>query len=211
MRFMMYFAVLLLVCLAATSAFSSTVSASKKSRWHLPNHDVQFKSLSLKLPDTCVGSGFSTQCSSSMLLNVVAENDNQATSKPTNGVVSFFKKLVELYNDTINKYPMRTKVISSAVVGGLGDILIQTLTRRKAGLPLGLDLRRFLVFTTVAGVYIAPVINAWFTWLTKLPMGNSSNFTKAMIMMLVDQTAGAVLINAGFFFAFEMVPSPSNS
>lgn len=208
---------LLLLCMGLLCAYRSPASAvPANKRWRAVRNKVPIdRSKTPKLFDLRggnnglgFGGGKPPSCSA-----LTASHDNepansgnsQAAAGPFGFILSLLKRLVELYNDTINKYPMRTKVISSAVVGGLGDLLIQTLTRKKAGLPWGLDVRRFAVFTTVAGLYIAPVINAWFTWLTKLPTGSSSKFVQAAVMMLVDQTAGAVLINAGFFFAFELV------
>jgi len=75
---------------------------------------------------------------------------------------------LEAYNDKLEKYPYRTKIISSGVVGGLGDILIQLVNN--GGLIHALDMRRLIVFTSVAAFYIAPVINIWFNWLNTMPI-----------------------------------------
>ena len=95
-------------------------------------------------------------------------------------------------------------MISSAIVGGLGDILIQKIQMRNTNKSF--DYRRLLVFSLVAGLYIAPVIHVWFDWLDKLPFLQSmTGFNKAAIMMLIDQTIGATVINMFFFVAFETV------
>ena len=68
------------------------------------------------------------------------------------------------------------------------------------------DYRRLLVFFTVTALYIAPVINVWFNWLNNgMPLPASlSNVAKAGIMMIADQTIGAVGVTIGFFYAFEL-------
>ena len=66
--------------------------------------------------------------------------------------------------------------------------------------------RRLLVFATVAAFYIAPAIGMWFSYLNSISLFDGfSNFNKALGMMFIDQTIGAVLINMGFFVAFEFV------
>lgn len=68
----------------------------------------------------------------------------------------------------------------------------------------GFNPRRLAVFTTVAALYIAPAINTWFTYLNNIAaLGGMSKLNKALVMMLIDQTAGAVIINGGFFYAFS--------
>jgi hypothetical protein len=93
-----------------------------------------------------------------------------------------------------------------AIVGGLGDILIQALEWKRSGGKSKFELRRLLVFSTVTALYIAPVIHVWFGWLNSLPYPTSWNEnTKALGMMFLDQTIGATVITMGFFFAFEIV------
>ena len=95
-------------------------------------------------------------------------------------------------------------MLSSAVVGGLGDILIQKVQGRTSRVQF--DYRRLFVFSLVAGLYIAPVIHIWFDWLDKLYLlVGLSNIQKSLVMMLLDQTFGAVIINMFFFIAFELV------
>lgn len=101
-------------------------------------------------------------------------------------------------------------MVSSAIVGGLGDILIQNVQNAKSKKPF--DYRRLFVFSLVAGLYIAPVIHLWFDFLDKLPVFvGSGNVQKSAVMMLLDQTFGAVVINAFFFVAFEFVSICNNN
>lgn len=136
---------------------------------------------------------------------------NPAADPPHNGkaalgLLGFLKALVQKYNLALSNNPYTTKIISSAIVSGLGDILIQYLTAYQAKTALKLDFRRLSVFMTVGGLYIAPVIHLWFNYLEFLPLpANLGKWTKSLIMIAADQTFGAVVITAGFFYAFELV------
>lgn len=140
---------------------------------------------------------------------------------------SVLKRLLTSYNTNLEKHPHITKIISSGIVGGLGDILIQLI--KNGGSWQTLDLRRLAVFVSVAAFYIAPVINIWFNWLNSIPyperfdtgnfnvaflyknnfiFSSSTSFNnakKALVMIVLDQTIGATVITAGFFYAFELV------
>eukprot|EP01031_Cornospumella_fuschlensis_P036989 gene36989-44875_t len=98
-------------------------------------------------------------------------------------------------------------MVSSAVVAGLGDILIQLVNHRVRGAGgLVFDIRRLLVFMIVAGIYMAPATHWWFNFLDRMPvLREKSRWLKSLIMIAVDQTAGALIITSGFFFAFELV------
>eukprot|EP01035_Chromulina_nebulosa_P026055 gene26055-34055_t len=116
---------------------------------------------------------------------------------------SVLKKLLSSYNTNLEKYPYVTKIISSGIVGCLGDILIQLV--KNGGSWQALDMRRLIVFVSVAAFYIAPVINIWFNWLNAIPYPKSfNNAKKALVMIVLDQTIGATVITAGFFYAFEL-------
>lgn len=95
-------------------------------------------------------------------------------------------------------------MITSAIIGALGDYIIQSYESRIT--KKALDFRRIIVFGTVCGLYVAPVIHNWFNFLNSMPfLVNMSNLPKALAMMLVDQSIGATAISFGFFFAFEAV------
>ena len=120
------------------------------------------------------------------------------------GGLLFLTSLLNGYTGLLNSHPYITKIVSSTIVGGLGDVLIQSYNARNTKKPI--DLRRLLVFSMVTGIYIAPVIHLWFNFLAGMPfLANMSNMKQAMWMMFVDQTLGATIITMGFFLAFEMV------
>eukprot|EP00598_Pedospumella_elongata_P010764 CAMPEP_0184990462 /NCGR_PEP_ID=MMETSP1098-20130426/32563_1 /TAXON_ID=89044 /ORGANISM="Spumella elongata, Strain CCAP 955/1" /LENGTH=236 /DNA_ID=CAMNT_0027515661 /DNA_START=122 /DNA_END=832 /DNA_ORIENTATION=+ len=118
------------------------------------------------------------------------------------------------YNALLDKYPLATKMTTSAVLGGLSDVLVQTMSHKAIDQSFKLDFQRVLVFTTVCGLYFAPVVDAWFTFLAKIPFpAQLSDNGKVLAMLVVDQTVGAALVTGGFFYAFELAerliaPSP---
>lgn len=144
------------------------------------------------------------------------------------------KNMMASYNRNLVKYPYITKILTSGFVGGMGDMLIQSIDIFKRHdlkfnfnfldilgfITSQIDRRRLLVFTTVSSLYIAPIINFWFNFLNKITAPddgfdsqislqiNESKFNKvkrAMKMMILDQTIGALVVSIGFFYAFELV------
>ena len=124
---------------------------------------------------------------------------------PKQGMMLWLTKLLEQYGGLLEKHPYLTKAISSGIVGGSGDVLVQKYQQRSDA-SKKFDWRRLFVFSTVAALYIAPVIHVWFGYLNTLPYPSGmSNLAKAGIMILLDQTFGAVFVTVGFFYFFEMV------
>lgn len=130
------------------------------------------------------------------------ENDEKNTKQA--GVALMFTSLLNSYTSLLERSPYPTKMVTSAIIGALGDYLVQKYEGRKTNKAI--DLRRLLVFATVCGLYIAPVIHVWFEYLNKMSfLTNMGKYSKAFAMMFVDQTVGATVITLGFFFAFEAV------
>ncbi|RYG65866.1 hypothetical protein EON64_11030 [archaeon] len=128
--------------------------------------------------------------------------------RPTvSGAPEGLRSLVRSYNSALSKHAHPTKMITSAVVAGLGDLLIQLLNHKLHGArKVAVDLRRLFVFMAVAGFYMAPATHWWFNFLDRMPvLRGKSRWAQSLIMIAVDQTAGALLITSGFFFAFELV------
>lgn len=112
--------------------------------------------------------------------------------------------VVGWYNFQLEKRPLTTKVVSAGLIGAFSDILTQLLVQRNA--KAAIDVRRLAVFTSVCAFYFAPVVDAWFTFLAKVPFPKElSENGKALAMVGVDQTVGAALVTSGFFFALELV------
>ena len=98
----------------------------------------------------------------------------------------------------------------AGVIGTVGDILIQRLENRNK-IDFHLDVRRSLVFFCVSAFYIAPAIHNWFEFLNNFASSvippNLGKVSKAALMMLLDQTLGALMVTCGFFYAFELFNS----
>lgn len=128
---------------------------------------------------------------------------NEKSNKDA-GAVLFFSSLLKSYTSLLDKSPYPTKMVTSAFIGALGDYLVQSFEARKT--KKAIDLRRVVVFATVCGLYIAPVIHIWFEYLNVMPfLTNMGKYSKAFAMMFVDQSVGATVITLGFFYAFEAV------
>jgi hypothetical protein len=115
------------------------------------------------------------------------------------GTFVFLSKLLDFYSKLLDIAPIPTKMISSLIVGGLGDVLLQKIN----GDPL--DFRRLMVFSTVTMFYIAPMCHFWYNTLEMIPTpANLGPVLQNALKLLVDQSIGAVMVNMGFFFSFEL-------
>lgn len=124
---------------------------------------------------------------------------------PKGQTPSLIGMFINAYNNQLTKNPNRTKIITSGIVGGLGDVLIQLLNIKMKEDVNSFDYRRLAVFSTVSALYIAPAIGAWFNWLNSLPYpANFNHLAKTLAMLLLDQTLGAVIVNIGYVYAFEI-------
>lgn len=144
-----------------------------------------------------------------LLKNAVFKVQSGGAASPA--AVVMITSLLERYSNLLQTSPYPTKIITSGILGGIGDTLIQSLERKTSKKPF--DVRRLFVFMLVTAFYIAPVIHNWFDFLNKMPIPSGlSDPVKAAVMMLVDQTFGAVFVTIGFFYAFEfaqsIVPKP---
>ena len=114
---------------------------------------------------------------------------------------------VDWYTCQLGAHPVVTKIVTSALLGICGDSICQHLERRatSAGKTWGgWNYRRTLIFTAVAGLYLAPATHFWFAFLDGLPLP-AERLERSLIMVAIDQTVGAVTITAGLFFALEFV------
>lgn len=108
----------------------------------------------------------------------------QASHHPRTG---YFKALVAGYNTQLEKNPYLTKMITSSLVGGLGDVLVQMLGDVDSVKEL--NYRRTAVMMLVGGFYVAPLMHNWFNFLSKLPLPQRLSpfgmFFKSIVTMLM--------------------------
>jgi hypothetical protein len=210
---------LTLCVVAMVHAFSKNGNGQERPKMHSPMRPLQARH---RRHDPVRSSSSSTAAAASTptgqlaeLVSLVDARDGglrvkggvgkqQGANVKAAGSLRFLTGLLDSYTNLLIAHPYPTKMISSAIVGGLGDVLIQSYEARKTKKPI--DLRRLLVFSSVCSLYMAPVINVWFNFLASLPfLASMSNLKKALWQIFIDQTVGATLITVGFFFAFEMV------
>ncbi|CAK4070508.1 unnamed protein product [Aphanomyces euteiches] len=106
-------------------------------------------------------------------------------AKPSSSLWQTYLKLLETH-------PLTTKAITSAGIAGTGDFICQTAFESKP-----FDVRRFVTFTTLGGVFIAPTLHVWYGFLNRVVVGTT---TKAVATRLVlDQFVFSPTFLATFF------------
>ena len=60
------------------------------------------------------------------------------------------------------------------------------------------------MFTISATFYFAPVIGTWFAFLNRIPIPGGEG-AKALGMILIDQTVGALSVIGTYFFFYEII------
>lgn len=136
---------------------------------------------------------------------------NNITSKITeqkyaSGLILFLASLLDQYSALLSSAPYKTKMMSSGFIGAVGDLLVQKL-EVSDNREFTLDIRRAAVFSFVSALYIAPAIHNWFEFLNKVGLAiippQFGRVAKAALMIIFDQTIGAIVVTFGFFYAFE--------
>jgi len=100
----------------------------------------------------------------------------------------FFAYLWESYQRSTEQRPLVTKMASSFVVLGMGDLLAQSIETAR-GTAHGWDKYRTLVYAVVGGTVSAPYLHFFYEWLEhKLPLSNARSKWRALLgQLLLDQ------------------------
>lgn len=138
------------------------------------------------------------------------------------------RKAGNKYMRALEEKPLQTKMITSGVICGLGDVLAQALAVGGFGaLKNVFELKRCLIYGSIGGLYLAPLIHYWFEVLEKLtsrrdvrgvskgkPVIDESRtntmgerLKKAGKMVLLDQAVASPFLNGGFLFVFAVASS----
>ncbi|OQR88358.1 hypothetical protein THRCLA_10378 [Thraustotheca clavata] len=88
--------------------------------------------------------------------------------------------------------PLPTKIISSAGIAAFGDFTCQTVFEDHP-----FDTKRFMIFTTLGGVYIAPTLHVWYGFLNRAVTGVGK--LAVVKRMMLDQFVFAPTFMASFF------------
>ncbi|CAM9775740.1 unnamed protein product [Ectocarpus sp. 4 AP-2014] len=129
--------------------------------------------------------------------------------------------LLASYLRALDTKPIITKVITSGVICGIGDIMAQALAFKTAAtesFSLGsflaaLEFKRLAIYGVLGALWIAPVVHYWFDGLDAVfkdkkavpgapPPSLIKRTFKIFNMVALDQIIGAPLVNAGFMFLF---------
>lgn len=122
------------------------------------------------------------------------------------------KGLLNAYLRLLDKRPLPTKIITSGVICAIGDVMAQALAFVSSGVSsvtLGgfmkaFEFKRFIIYGMLGAAWIAPIVHYWFNALedlfkgVKVPDNSfSGKMGKALKMVVIDQTIGAPIVNAG--------------
>ncbi|OAY83029.1 Protein Mpv17 [Ananas comosus] len=86
------------------------------------------------------------------------------------------------YLMALDKYPVTTKAITSAILTLVGDLICQLLIDQVSKL----DLKRTFVFTLLGLVLVGPTLHIWYLYLSKLVICESEA-SGAFVRLLLDQ------------------------
>ncbi|CAM9660380.1 unnamed protein product, partial [Chrysoparadoxa australica] len=95
--------------------------------------------------------------------------------------------------------PIATKCVTSGLISCIGDVLSQMLAASGAT-PFRLDIKRTTMYSMMGTFYFPFILHFWFSKL-------QSKLAKVALQISLDQTAGAALVNAGFFAVYTVVQS----
>jgi len=107
----------------------------------------------------------------------------------------------EWYLHQCTDRPIRTKSVTAAIIGALGDVLSQRL------LGKSLSLQEVAAFFLVGLLYVGPFVHVWYEVLNRLGRyGMSCGLGprgKVLMQLVVDQTLGVLIFFPSYFFAYE--------
>jgi hypothetical protein len=116
---------------------------------------------------------------------------------------------LDWYRSSLQRYPIRTKCLSSAIIGCIGSVLSQVSLAIVTRAPVGIKPRQVATFGLVGLVYIGPFYHFWFDQLSRvgswLQDRHGSSHQKQVLMQLaLDQTVGVILFFPIYFLVFEV-------
>ncbi|CAD6258492.1 unnamed protein product [Miscanthus lutarioriparius] len=103
------------------------------------------------------------------------------TAGPTGGGAKDWRVFLAWYLVALDKNPIATKAVTSAVLTLAGDLICQLVIDRVPEL----DLRRTFVFTFLGLALVAPTLHVWYLYLSKLV--TISGASGAIARLILDQ------------------------
>eukprot|EP00877_Chromochloris_zofingiensis_P009753 jgi/Chrzof1/5030/Cz15g09050.t1 len=86
-----------------------------------------------------------------------------------------------MYTRMLSEFPILTKAITAALISAFGNLMCQLFVEKKQSV----DWQRLAIFTTLAFVYIAPMLHFWFGALSCMIPAQGN--TGAFMRMAADQ------------------------
>ncbi|CAJ0572706.1 unnamed protein product, partial [Mesorhabditis spiculigera] len=105
------------------------------------------------------------------------------------------------YMQVMNRRPLLTQCVSSALIAGGGDLLCQKLVEKRSWEQY--DAIRTGRFFVLAGVFIAPALNRWFRVLEMVRGGNPKLIP--LKRMLIDQSTFSPIFNGLVLFNLRLL------
>ncbi|KAL6046324.1 Mpv17 / PMP22 [Balamuthia mandrillaris] len=118
--------------------------------------------------------------------------EGQQSRSSSTAVVSYQQQLWQLYQQALNRRPVLTKALTSALINSTGNLFAQKLVERQP-----LDLKRLLRFT-VLGFVLSPFSHYWF-WLVEQINWQPFGKWKTLAKVAVDQLVFGPIINVLFY------------
>ena len=123
---------------------------------------------------------------------------------PTN----FVSKQWATYLRMLEEKPMLTKMATSAVLSGTGDVIAQAIEGSS-----GFALRRFLTLISVNVLYIVPILTAFYAANEALSnrLKLAAGWKRTGVQLAFDQLLNAPIVICGFFCSFQLATAVSES
>lgn len=129
--------------------------------------------------------------------------------KPT--VKDRAKAVFNEYLLLLERKPFTTKAVSAAVVGGIGDIVSQSLTAVTSRIHFKWDLTRTITFMLIGLLYRGPIMHVWLNTLERFGQKMTPRLTcpmkRSLAILAIDQTLGVAFFYPLFYVVHEVFSS----
>mmetsp|Transcript_28796 Transcript_28796/g.37829 ORF Transcript_28796/g.37829 Transcript_28796/m.37829 type:complete len:296 (-) Transcript_28796:284-1171(-) len=111
------------------------------------------------------------------------------------------KSLLKRYIQLLEEHPYKTKMITSGIISGMGDVASQALTAGSLeAFTLAFSLERLVKYAGVGALVTAPILHHWYLFLGRhFP---STELPSVLQRLAMDQFAATPFLIVGFFGIF---------
>lgn len=119
-----------------------------------------------------------------------------------------FKRYLNLSEER----PFLTKGVTAAVVGGVGDVLSQSIVASAARVRFQWDVIRTLTFMMIGLCFKGPAMHVWFRALGRFghwmeERTGFSDMKQSLVVLAIDQTIGVAILYPLFYVMYEVFSS----